>query len=662
MTQTAPDLRASLAAHEQMLLIRRFEEQCLQLRRRDLVAGSIHLSAGQEAIPVGARAALRDGDRVVATYRGHGWAIAWGVPLEGLLAEVCQRATGVNGGRAGSAYLSAPEHGFVGENSIVAAGLPIANGLAAADVLQGTGAVTVASFGDGATNQGAAHEALVMAIARRLPVIFVCENNGWSEMTPIDATVPVGLAARAAGYGLPAVEVDGTDPAAVSAAVAEAAERARAGDGPTFLECRAPRLWGHYNADVEQYRPSADRQAAEERDPLSASRARLRDGGADAAELDELETGVAATLGRVVEAVLAAPQPDPATAAEHVVAPTPLREGPLAVELGTEGGTSLTMARATGEALSRELRERPEVIVFGEDVAIPGGVFGVTRGLAEQAGHERVFDTPISEAAILGLAVGASMAGQRPVAEVMWADFLLVALDQLVNQAANVRYLSRGAVAAPLVVRCQQGAAPGSCAQHSQSLEALLLHVPGLLVGMPGTPQDAYAMTRAAVAAEDPCVLIESRAAYGRKGDVAVEAPVEAVGGARLRRAGPDAAIITWGPIQEKAMRAAQALAEESIEVAVLDLRWLCPLDDAAIAEVVAACGRVVVLHEAVQTQGFGAEIVARIVAHHFDDLDAPPTRVATPAVRMPASPVLQEELLPGVADVVAAVRGLVRG
>ena len=311
-------------------------------------------------------------------------------------------------------------------------------------------------------------------------------------------------------------------------------------------------------------------------------------------------------------------------------------------------------------ALVEELESRPEVLVFGEDVGAAGGIFGVTRGLQKRFGSHRVFDTPISESAILGAAVGASLEGLRPVVEVMWADFLLVALDQLVNQAANVRYVTSGRASAPLVVRTQQGATPGSCAQHSQSLEALLAHIPGLRVGLPATAQDAYSMLRAAVADDDPCVIIESRALYQLEGEVD-PGQIEPVGGARLRRTGDDAVIITWGTMMHRALEAASLLADEGIGVGVLDLRWLAPLDVAAIAAAVrAANGRVIVAHEANLTGGFGAEVAAQIAEHLLYELDAPVIRVGTPDVRMPASPILQAALIPTADTIAASVRRLV--
>lgn len=646
-------------AYRSMLTIRRFEEKVRELRSRNLIAGSVHLCLGQESVPVATLGALAPADRIVATYRGHGWALAAGVDAEALLAEICQRATGVNGGRGGSPYLSDPDRRFFGENSIVGGGLPIANGLALAAQVQGSDAVVAVAFGDGATSQGATHEALVMAVARQLPVVFVCENNKWSEMTPI-ASVLGGsaIAERVSGYGMPSTAIDGTDLDAVHDAIVAAAAHARGGEGPSFVECDVPRLSGHYNADVQQYRSEQDQSEAAGRDPVLLARAALAGEGVSEAELDDLEAEVEAEIGRLAAVVMESPMPDPSTAAEHVVSErAPVRlsrdvaEPPASAE-------QMTYANAINAALARELQERDETVFFGEDVAIPGGVFGVTRGLSDRFGSVRVFDTPIAESAILGAAVGAALDGLRPIVEIMWADFLLVALDQLVNQAANVRYLSRGARSAPILVRCQQGVTPGSCAQHSQSLEAMLAHVPGLRVGMPSTPADAYAMTRAAIADPDPVVLIESRAIYGRRGAVDLDGRVEPVGGARLRRDGDDIALISWGRMLDVTSEAAERLSTEGVQASVLDLRWLSPLDDDAIAEVVSRCQRVLIVHEANVTCGFGAEVAARIADRHLFDLDGPVRRLGSPDVRYPSAPVLQDALLPGVEDVLAAARG----
>lgn len=658
MAATPQAASLSLDFYRQVLRIRRLEEACLDLRRRDLIAGSIHLCGGQEAIPVGATAALAPGDRVIATYRGHGWALACGVPLDGLLAEICQRANGINGGRAGSPYLVSPQHGFLGENSIVGAGVPIASGVAMAMQSRDADAVVVVSFGDGAMNQGALQEGLVFAAYRRLPLVLICENNGWSEMTRTSEIVdPSGVVRRAEALNIEATSIDGSDPAVVQSAVADAVARARSGHGPTLLECRCHRLWGHYNGDIEHYRPQEDRVHAQEADPVVRLRRSIeRDQDEDQALLGAVEDQVAAEIAEAVRAIEESPAEHPADAASHVCA----QAAPSRMA-GEERIQELSYIRAVTAALEDELAERPEVLVYGEDVGRAGGIFGATRQLQEKFGQARVFDTPIAESAILGSAVGAAISGLRPVVEIMWADFMLVALDQLINQAANVRYVSRGELSAPLVVRTQQGVTPGSCAQHSQSLEALIAHIPGLRVGLPATPQDAYSMLRAAVADEDPVVLFESRTLYQVKGEVTTGGLLEGVGGAHHVRSGHDAAVITWGACLHGALAAAEGLAEDGLEVAVLDLRWLAPLDVDAIARIVSESGgRIVVAHEANITAGFGAEIVARIMEGHFDQLDAPVLRVGAPDVRIPSAPALQQQLVPNAETISAAIRRLV--
>jgi pyruvate dehydrogenase E1 component beta subunit len=313
----------------------------------------------------------------------------------------------------------------------------------------------------------------------------------------------------------------------------------------------------------------------------------------------------------------------------------------------------LSYAEAANAALRRALTYWPEALVFGEDVGKPGGVFGVTKGLRKQFG-DRVFDTPISESAILGAAVGSAMMGRRPIVEIMWADFLLVAFDQLVNQAANVRYVSRGRLAAPLTVRTQQGSAPGACAQHSQSLEALLTHIPGLRVAMPATAQDAYDILLAAIACDDPTIVIENRTLYhaGKEG-VTLDGPIEPIGGARTVRAGDAVTVVTWGAMLHRVLDAADQLAErDRIDVEVIDARWLAPFDTTTVVASAQRTGRLAVAHEAVQTGGIGAEVVARVVEAGVR-LAAPPIRIAAVDSRIPAAPTLASALIPD-ADLIA--------
>ncbi len=321
----------------------------------------------------------------------------------------------------------------------------------------------------------------------------------------------------------------------------------------------------------------------------------------------------------------------------------------------------LTYAQAANAAMARALEERPECILYGEDIAKPGGVFGVTRNLHAKFGN-RVFDTPISETAMLGAAVGAAMTGLRPIVEIMFVDFTLVAMDQIVNQAANVRYVSAGQMSAPLTIRTQQGALPGSCAQHAQNLEAFFAHVPGLRVGIPATQQDAYAMLLAAIASDDPTLVIEHRALYfGEAQEVALGAPVEPARGARVVCAGSDVTLLSWSAMLHTTLAAAQALQAEGISAEVVDARWINPFDWDTLYASVGKTRRLVVAHEANVTAGFGAEVAARVNEQLFGQLAAPVARLGLPDMRMPAAKHLQAAVLPNVQQIAERARALVQ-
>lgn len=639
--------------------VRAFEAKALELSKASppAIVGSMHLCAGQESVPLAALAALGPQDKVISTYRGHGWALAAGLDPTSVMAELCHRAGGVNGGRGGSAYFMAPDQRFVGENSIVGAGVPIACGVAMAEVAAGSGNVVIVSIGDGAMNQGAVHEALVFAAYKKLPVLLICENNGWAELTPTRVTTSVErIARRSLTYGIDGVTIDGTDVVLVRDTIAAAAERARAGHGPSLIECKVPRLWGHYNRDIEHYRPREDKANAAARDPLKVLGDKLV--SSDALSRSQVDTILAQEQAKVealTQQVLAMPLTPITEATLHVTATAAAPQASVAVGNESE---QLAYIGAVGAALRDELETDARTVVYGEDVGNAGGIFGGSRGLQKDFGVERIFDTPISESAILGSAVGAAMSGMKPIVEIMWADFMLVALDQLVNQAANIRYITGGKTTVPMVMRTQQGMTPGSCAQHSQCLEALLAHIPGLKVGLPSTPQDAYDMIREAAADPDPCVLFEARGLYPMKGDVTRLGPVQPVGKAKLHREGSDIAIVTWGAMLHQALAAAAGLADEGIKASVLDLRWLSPLDETALVDAVRkANGRVLIVHEAVRSGGFGGEIITRLRELLGANAVLDVKRLTTPDVRMPAAPHLQAQLTPNASSIAAAVR-----
>ncbi|MER6948155.1 thiamine pyrophosphate-dependent dehydrogenase E1 component subunit alpha [Nonomuraea sp. NPDC000554] len=315
-----PETARLLDFLESMRRIRFFEEEVARLRAAGDVVGSVHLCDGQEAIYVGACAALDlTRDAVFPTYRGHGWTLACGAPPYPLFAELLGRESGINGGRGGSAYLTAPDHGMYGENSIVGAGAPIAAGAALAATFDGSGRVAVAAFGDGAMNQGAVHEAMNFAAVRRLPVIFLVENNLYSELTPISAMARVDtLFRRAAPYGMPGARIDGNDPRAVERAVAEAVQRAREGQGPVLLEAMTQRIVGHYIGDAQHYRPAGELDRARAEEPITRLLAVLKKAGVSETELETRSDRVRAEIAEASRRALADPLADPSTVLEHL--------------------------------------------------------------------------------------------------------------------------------------------------------------------------------------------------------------------------------------------------------------------------------------------------------------------------------------------------------
>lgn len=318
---------------------------------------------------------------------------------------------------------------------------------------------------------------------------------------------------------------------------------------------------------------------------------------------------------------------------------------------------TLSYIRAINEALRWALTTYPESILFGEDVAIPGGPFGASKGLLADFGSDRVFDTPISEAAMVGLGLGGAWGGLRPIVEIMYGDFLLVAMDQIVNQVANARYASNGLHQSPLTIRTQQGSTPGSCAQHSQSLEAFYAHVPGLRVAIPSCANDAYQLLRTAIASQDPVLVLESRQLYPSKEIVELAAEVADIGGARVVRTGEDITLVSWGSLLPETLRAADDLAAIGVRAEVIDLRWASPIDHDTIATSAAKTTMLCVAHEANRTAGLGAEIVAT-AAERIPGLRV--TRVGAPDIRIPAAPTLSAALLPNRTTISAAVRLLV--
>jgi pyruvate dehydrogenase E1 component beta subunit len=327
------------------------------------------------------------------------------------------------------------------------------------------------------------------------------------------------------------------------------------------------------------------------------------------------------------------------------------------------GERQITYAEALNEALREELRRDPTVFVMGEDVAGwgGGGVFGVTKGLVEEFGAERIRDTPISEEAIAAVAIGAAATGSRPVAEIMYVDFIGLAMEPIVNQAAKLRYMFGGKAKVPLVIRAQEGAGRGNAAQHSQSLEAWFCHIPGLKVVLPSTPADAKGLLKSAIRDDNPVIFLEHKVLYFTKGAVPNGEYTIPLGVADIKRQGKDLTIVGIHTMVGKALKAAEELAKEGIDIEVIDPRTLVPLDEATIVESVKKTGRLIVSHEAYRNNGFGGEIISRVVEAAFDYLDAPPLRVCARDVPMPYNATLETAALPQVEDLINAARALVR-
>jgi 2-oxoisovalerate dehydrogenase E1 component len=656
--------------HRRMLLIRGFEQRVAALYRDGEVPGFVHLSIGQEAAAVGACWPLRPSDVVTSTHRGHGHCLAKGLDPLGMFAELMARDQGTNRGRGGSMHIADPARGIFGANGIVAAGLPIAVGAATAAQLRADGSVAVGFFGDGAPAQGAFHEAVNLAAVWRLPVVLFCENNGYAEFSPVATQHAASLEQRAAGYGVPYVAVDGNDAVATAAAMAEVVAAARDGRGPTVVEAATYRWHGHYEGDPERYRSPEEVEGWQARDPLAAHAARLRDAGLGDGEIGGLEASVAGELDAAVEAARRLAAPAPATLTDFVVRPRSEHPEPGHSGSGHSGpGHPLPAPPAGGApvfrtmdavrtALEAELAGDDRVLVAGIDVAAGGNVFGLTRGLADRFGP-RVRDTPISETAIVGLGVGAAMAGMRPVVELMYLDFLGVCLDQLLNQAAKLPFMTGGAAEMALTVRTQFGAGRSSGSQHSQSLEALLAHIPGLTVVMPSTPADTYGLLRAAIQDPNPVVFIENRLLYGMKGPQPPADHLVPIGRSAVVRPGTDVTVVSVSRMVHEAVAAAEAVAGEGISVEVVDLRTVAPLDTGPILDSVRRTSRLLVAHEAVVPFGIGAEIAAVVAREAFWDLDAPVERIGAAATPPPYAPDLERAWLPDRDDIAAALRRL---
>jgi 2-oxoisovalerate dehydrogenase E1 component len=642
-----------LEMYRRMLVVRGFEERVAALYRDGEVPGFVHLSVGQEASAVGACWPLGEEDVITSTHRGHGHCLAKGMDPRSMFAELMARDEGSNRGRGGSMHIADPRMGVFGANGIVGAGLPIAAGAATAAQLRRDGSVAVAFFGDGAVAQGAFHEAVNLASVWRLPVVFFCENNGYAEFSAASEQHGASLKKRAKGYGVKFASVDGNDVVETAEVMARAVDAVRDGGRPRLVEATTHRARGHYEGDPQRYREADELEYDDDRDPVAIHDAYMERAGVSASEVEAVRAEVSERLDEDLSSARSMAMPSVSSLHEFVLRP---RAG--VPEPGTPEGEPFRMMDAVHDALEAELEADERVFLAGVDVGLGGNVFGLTRGLAQRF-PGRVRDTPISETAVLGVGVGAAMAGMLPVVEVMYLDFIGVCLDQLLNQAAKLPYMTGGNALMGLTVRTQFGAGRSSGAQHSQSLEALLAHIPGLTVVMPSSPADAYGLLRASIQDPNPVVFIENRLTYGIKGPRPPAGHVLPIGRSAVVREGTDVTVVSVSRMLNEVLAAAADLAAQGISAEVVDLRTVAPLDTGPILDSVAKTSRLLVAHEACVPFGIGAEIAAVVASEGFWNLDAPVARLGAEPTPAPYSPQLEVEWLPDRADIATAVRDL---
>jgi 2-oxoisovalerate dehydrogenase E1 component len=664
---TIPNAERLCDLYRTMQVIRQTEEELARCCQRGLVHGACHTYVGQEAIATGVCAHLSPRDVVFSTHRGHGHALAKGMPPRELIAELFGRVDGCSRGRGGSMHLFSPEIGMMGTSGIVAPCILQACGGGYSAKLQGSGHVAVAFFGDGAVNNGAFHEGLNMASIWQLPVLFVCENNQFATEVPFSySSGNPSVGSRGAMYGMPGFELNGNDVLEIHRVAGEAIARARAGGGPTLIECKTYRTRAHAEGMVDfTYRTREDVDAWKKRCPIVAFRETIAggfsgmNGDADLiGRLDEIDAEVRDTVRAAREFAEASPMPDAKSAAEHVYAEE-VRAVPL--QPTTALTRTITYSQATLEALTEEMAVNDGIFVLGEGVGKRGGNFLTTKGLFELYGPERLCDTPICERGFVGLACGAAMTGTRPVVDFMFVDFVLDGFAEIVNQIAKMQYMSSGRLKMPVLLRGCIGIGHSAATHHSGSYYGAFAQVPGLRVVVPSSPADAKGLLKHALRCNDPVVFLEHRELLQVKGPVPEDNYEIGFGQARIVRAGEHVTVVAVARMVHQSLAVCNELAREGISVELIDPRTVSPLDAATILSSVRKTGRLLVVDELPAQYGFSAEIAARVADEGFDDLDAPIRRLTGAFCPTPYSPTLEAAMIPDSPAIAAAVRELMK-
>jgi pyruvate dehydrogenase E1 component alpha subunit len=640
-----------------MIRIRRFEDKCAELYTREKIRGFLHLYDGEEAVAMGVIPVLEAADRVVATYREHGHALARGVAMGPILAEMYGKANGCSGGRGGSMHLFDAASNFYGGNAIVGGGLPLAAGLGLADRMQGDKSVTACFFGEGAVAEGEFHEAMNLSELWDLPVLWVCENNGYAMGSALARTESqTDIHAKAAAYGIESEVVDGMDVVAVEAAARRAVAKIREDGRPYLLEARTYRFRPHSMFDAQLYRDKAEIAEWRAKGPILRFQAWLLENHlVHEADITKMTAEIDAEIAEAVAFAEAGAWEPVETLTKHVMSEQ--RAGvPAAPEPAGES-IETTYREAVKQAIREAMTKDNRVFLMGEDVGAYGGCYAVSKGLMAEFGEGRIRDTPLSESGFTGAGIGAAAAGMRPIVELMTVNFSMLALDQILNTAATIRHMSGGQFGCPVVIRMATGAGKQLAAQHSHSLEGWYAHIPGLRVLAPATLEDARGMLLTALEDPDPVLIFENVMLYNMTGQIAETAGAVDIDKAAIRRPGRDVSLITYGGSLFKTLAAAEELAKEGIEAEVIDMRTLRPLDEETILASVARTRRAVVVDEGWRTGSLAAEVSARITEGTFWRLDAPVGRVCSLEVPIPYAAHLEQAAIPQIDAIVAAAR-----
>ncbi len=657
------DADALLQIYRTMLLSRRLDEKMINLLKQG--KGFFHIGcAGHEAAQAAVAHFSQPGhDWFVSYYRDLCMSLSLGMTSrDTLLAHLAKADDPNSGGRQMAEHFSSTELNILTTSSSVGAQYLPAVGTAMAQQRDGKDSYVYVSSGDGATSQGDFHEALNWATRIQAPVLFFVQDNKYAISVPVSEQTAGGSAYNfGAGYeGIVRARVDGTDFFKTASVAKAAIEHIRKGKGPVLLLADVVRLMPHSSSDNHaKYRTTEELEKDKLIDPIARMELSLIEFGLlNEQKIEEMRQSVKQQVDDDTVWAEAQPDPDPSTATKHV-----FYEGDLGLEYekNTPDGDLIVMVDAINHALDEEMQRNDKMIVYGEDVAgDKGGVFTATRNLTDKFGPERCFNSPLAEASVIGTAVGFSAAGYKPVVEIQFADYIWPAMQQIRNQLASFRYRSNGEWGCPTVVRVPCGGYIHGGLCHSQNIESIFGHMPGLKVVMPSTAADAKGMLKTAIRSEDPVIFLEHKALY-RASQARTPEPdadyLVPLGKAKTVREGTDLSIITYGFMVHKALAAAKTVAKEGISVEVIDLRSLVPLDTEAVLTTVRKTGRALVLYEDHEFLGYGAEISALIADKAFDALDAPVRRVAGAFTYVPFADPLERAVLPQDKDILDGIR-----